>query len=185
MTDDGVLGILNEVSISLKYAHIERERRFLVRNSIPRSSQVRRLQIRDLYLIGTRLRLRSVKEQGLPTIFKLGQKIRIDKNLPSTNAHTTMYISAQEFDLLAQLPANELEKVRWIETIGEFTLGVDEFAGPLRGLILAEVDLGVTGTLPASFPISGMDEVTNDERFSGGRLAKTTVEELNGILNTF
>ena len=96
-----------------------------------------------------------------------------------------MYLSAQEFYLLTQLPADELEKVRWIETTGKFTLVVDEFAGPLTGLVLAEVDLGVTGTLPASFPINGMDEVTNDERFSGGKLAKTSVEELSGILNSF
>ena len=96
-----------------------------------------------------------------------------------------MYVSKEEFDLLSQLPANELEKVRWIETVGEFILSVDEFGGPLTGLWLAEVDLGVDGTLPDNFPVDLSDEVTNDQRFSGGALAKTTAEGLSGIMKFF
>lgn len=184
MSNEGVPSTINKTLISLKYAHIERERRFLLRNSIPQSGQARRLQIWDRYLVGTRLRLRSIKESGHPTIFKLGQKIRIDKNLPSTNAHTTMYITPEEFDVLAQLPANTLEKVRWVDTIEDFTLSVDEFGAGLTGLVLAEIDLGATGKLPGTFPMVFSEEVTNDERFSGGALAKISTEDLSSILNS-
>lgn len=184
MANDGVAQMVNGTLPFLKYAHIERERRFLVRNPILRSGNARRLRIRDRYLVGARLRLRSVEEAGLPTIFKLGQKLRIDENHPSTNAHTTMYISSEEFDLLSQLPANELGKVRWIDGLGEFTLSVDEFDGALSGLVLAEIDLGASGTLPDTFPVDFSDEVSSDERFSGGSLAKTTAEELKEILRS-
>lgn len=183
MTDRDVAQMVSGTSISLKYAHIERERRFLVLDAIPRSSNARRIQIRDRYIVATRLRLRSVKEPGLPMIFKLGQKVRIDKGQPSTNAHTTMYISAEEFDLLAKLPADTLEKVRGIEKFGEFNLSIDEFGGRLEGLVLAEIDFGASGTFPDVFPLNLANEVTNDERFTGGALAKMTANELNSILN--
>ena len=175
---------VNDVPISLKYARIERERRFLVRNPFPVSGQGRRLHIQDYYLLGTTMRLRSVIEDGQPSIFKLGQKIRIEKNQPSTNAHTTMYISKEEFDLLLQIPANTLEKVRRIEGMGEFNLSIDEFGAHLTGLVLAEIDLGATGTLPDIFPFDIEDEVTNDERFTGGELAKMTADVLSSILGS-
>ena len=175
--------MLNGTSISLKYAHLERERRFLFQGSIPSFSHVRNLQIRDYYLLGTTLRLRRVDEFGLPTIFKLGQKIRINSDQPSTNAHTTMYISKEEFDILAVLPCNTLEKVRRIEKIGDFNLSVDVFGAQLLGLVLAEIDLDASGTLPDDFPLDLANEVTNDERFTGGTLAKMTAKELNSIFN--
>ena len=170
-------------SISLKYAHIERERRFLFQGSIPSFSHVRSLQIHDRYLLGTTLRLRRVDEFGLPTIFKLGQKIRIDGDQPSTNAHTTMYVSKEEFDILAVLPCNTLEKVRRIEKIGDVNLSIDVFGAQLLGLVLVEIDLGAGGTLPDVFPVDLANEVTNDERFTGGALAKMTAKELTSILN--
>ena len=183
MTDRDVPQMVSGTSISLKYAHIERERRFLFQGSIPSFSHVRSLQIRDCYLLGTTLRLRRVDEFGLPTIFKLGQKIRIDGNQPSTNVHTTMYISKEEFDILAVLPCNTLEKLRRIEKIGDFNLSIDVFGAQLIGLVLAEIDLGVSGTLPDDFPLNLANEVTNDERYTGGTLAKMTAKELNSISN--
>ena len=175
----------NREPISLKYANIENERRFLIRNPVAIPINARRLYIQDRYLVGTRLRLRSVEESGLPTVFKLGQKIRFDGGSPSENAHTTIYLSAEEFDLLAQLPANELEKVRWIDPIGNLSLAIEEFGGRLAGLVLAEVDLGTSGSMPSTFPIELSEEVTNDERFTGGELAKKTTQQLTSILDSF
>ena len=175
----------NGEPISLKYANVENERRFLIQNPVAMPINARRLCIQDRYLVGTRLRLRSVEESGLPIVFKLGQKIRFDGGSPSENAHTTIYLSAEEFDLLAQLPANELEKVRWINPIGNLSFAIDEFNGRLAGLVLAEVDLATSGTMPSTFPIELSAEVTNDERFTGGELAKTTTQQLASILNSF
>ena len=177
--------MFNGELISLKYANLENERRFLIRNPVAMHYAARRLYIQDRYLVGTRLRLRSVEESGLPTVFKLGQKIRLDGGSPSENAHTTIYLSAKEFDLLAQLPANELEKVRWINPIGNLSLAIDEFSGRLAGLVLAEVDLETSGSMPSTFPIEFSAEVTNDERFTGGELAKRTTQQLTSILDSF
>ncbi|MBC7462933.1 MAG: hypothetical protein H7227_01580 [Actinobacteria bacterium] len=185
MTSDSGLPMFKGESISLKYAHVENERRFLIRNPVAMPYAGRRLYIQDRYLVGTRLRLRSVEESGLPTVFKLGQKIRLDGGSPSENAHTTIYLSAKEFDLLAQLPTNELEKVRWINPIGNLSIAIDEFSGRLAGLVLAEVDLGTLGTMPSTFPIELSVEVTNDERFTGGELAKRTTQQLTSILDSF
>lgn len=80
---------------------------------------------------------------------------------------------------------NELEKVRWVNSIGNFSFSVDEFGRRLAGLILAEVDLGTTNSLPSAFLIDLNDEVTNDEHFIGGKLAMTTTQELVSILNSF
>ena len=72
---------------------MENERRFLIRNPVAASKGTKRLFIEDRYLIGTRLRLRRVEEFGLPTVYKLGQKIRFDNGSLSKNAHTTIYLS--------------------------------------------------------------------------------------------
>ena len=185
MASDKGSPMFNGKSISLKYAHVENERRFLIRNPIPRLNNPRRLYIQDRYLIGTRLRLRRVEESGLPTVFKMGQKIRFDNGSPSENAHTTIYLTAKEFDLFAHLPANKLEKIRWIIPIGDLSLAIDEFGGQLAGLVLAELDLGTSVTMPSTFPIELNAEVTNDERFTGGALAELTTRQLASILHSF
>src|SRR5215471_15228216 len=58
-----------------KYARMERERRFLI-DQFPRDASIVRVRhINDLYIDGTALRLREQTESGLPTVFKLTQKI--------------------------------------------------------------------------------------------------------------
>ena len=61
--------------VSLKYAVVERERRFLV-SRLPEVAHERR-RIVDRYVTGTRLRLREVvTEDGIVTR-KLGHKVRL------------------------------------------------------------------------------------------------------------
>ena len=68
-------------------------------------------------------------------------------------------------------------------TEAEFeTLAIDEFSGQLAGLTLAEVDLGVAGSMPESLPIEVANEVTNDERFTGGALANMTGDDLRQLI---
>jgi hypothetical protein len=66
---------LGQVAVSLKYATVERERRFLV-SSIP-EGVTRSMKIFDRYVIGSRLRLREVEEVDGTIVRKLWQKIRI------------------------------------------------------------------------------------------------------------
>jgi hypothetical protein len=140
---------------SLKYAHVERERRFLL-DALPDLTGARVLRIADRYLDGTRLRLRTVEEDGHPTMHKLGQKIRLEG--VSTNAHTTLYLSAAEHAGLLHLPGRDLRKTRHLK--GHWAFDVHE-----GGLLLAETESGEEPWF------AYVREVTDEEDFSGGRLA--------------
>jgi hypothetical protein len=140
---------------SLKYAHLERERRYLL-DALPDLTGARVLRIADRYLDDTRLRLRLVEEDGHPPVHKLGQKIRLDG--VSTNAHTTMYLTAEEYAGLLHLPGHVLRKTRHL--LDGWAFDVHE-----TGLLLAETE---TDGEPW-FPVAR--EVTDEEAFSGGRLA--------------
>jgi len=63
------------VSISLKYAVVERERRFLV-TSVP-DGVVSSTAIVDRYVDGTRLRLREMRAADGTVTRKLGHKVRL------------------------------------------------------------------------------------------------------------
>jgi hypothetical protein len=139
----------------MKYAHLERERRFLL-DVLPDVSGARVLTITDRYVESSRLRLRLVEEEGKPPVRKLGQKIRLDGT--STHAHTTLYLDEEEFALLATLPARTLSKTRYL--LGEWA--VDVLAS---GLLLAESE---TAEVPP-FPV--VREVTAERAFTGGSLA--------------
>ncbi len=97
--------------MSLKYAVVERERRFLV-DHIP-DGVVSKRRIVDRYVEGTRLRLREVTDDDGMITRKLGHKARLNKG-PEEVACTSMYLDDAEWRLLCQLPALVLRKVRHI-----------------------------------------------------------------------
>ena len=165
----------------MKYARVEKERRFLIRK-FPEVAQARTLAIQDWYLSNTNLRLRCVEEPGKLPVYKLGQKIRIDDLSLSTVAHTTMYLSENEFEALRALPSKSLMKTRALFPFGDLFLVIDEFDGELKGLMLAEIDLGVADVDIDSLPIEIVAEVTDDERFTGGALASTLSADLHRLL---
>lgn len=72
----------------MKYAVIERERRFLIAG-LPEGVVATR-EIHDRYITGTRLRLREVREDNGSVIRKLGHKVRLGRGpaeVASTNFH--------------------------------------------------------------------------------------------------
>jgi CYTH domain-containing protein len=167
----------------MKYAVLEREHRFVVLTAPAPSLSVRTLEVEDRYLQGTRLRLRRVRESGQPDVLKLGQKIRFDEHDPSTLAHTTLYLDAGEYDVLAALPADTVTKTRHhVPLDGGHVLAVDRFHAALDGLVLAELDLGADRVLPPTLPHGLGPDVTHDERFSGATLARTDGETLHALL---
>ncbi len=154
---------------SLKYAHVERERRWVLAGVPDLPEDSRRLEITDRYIDGTRLRLRVVTEDGQVTR-KLGQKVRLGDNADEV-AHTTMYLDDAEWASLAALPAHTIEKSRTLVAYDGWTVAVDVFGGHLAGLVLAEIDSGEDEQheLPDSYGALG--EVSGEEAFSGGVLA--------------
>ena len=65
------------------------------------------------------------------------------------------------------------------------SVAVDCFHGVLAGLVLAEVDLGVDGSMPSFVPGDPVMEVTGDERFTGGALAVTSSSQLRRMLAAY
>lgn len=137
-------------------------------------------EIVDRYIRGTRLRLRH-SESDEQVVYKLGQKVRLHANDPETVKLTNVYLSYEEFAVLASLPAAELCKTRWRVTWQGKTVAVDQFHGCLDGLVLAEVELA-PGHRRLDRPPFAVRDVSNDDRFSGGALALAPVESVARLL---
>ena len=161
----------------MKYARIERERRFLLANAPAETVVTRTRQITDRYILGTRLRLRRVCDVSTGACeLKLTQKIPGGQPGHVQGMITNTYLSSTEYDLLATLPAAVLCKTR----LNIPLLGVDVFDPPLHGLVLAEAEFD-TDEEARSFrpPLEQLvAEVTDDPRFTGGSLVQATRGDL-------
>lgn len=164
MTDPAVLGFLKPE----KYAAVERERRWLCRG-LPDLPALRAEAISDLYVDGSRLRLREARPAGGgAVIYRLSKKADL---APERRLITTIYLTGAEFTLFAGLPGRRLEKTRHYYEAGEATLSVDRFEGPLAGLFLAEAEFSDDAAMAAfPDPAFAVREVTADSRYAGGAL---------------
>jgi CYTH domain-containing protein len=155
-----------------KYALVERERRFLLAGPPPASAVTASRRITDRYLPGTRLRLRRVDHLDTgASEFKLTQKVPAGQPGFVQGLITNTYLSAAEHALLATLPADVLTKTR----LSAPPLGIDLFAPPLHGLILAEAEFSTDEAAQSfSMPPVAVAEITSDPRFTGGTLARAS-----------
>ena len=159
----------------LKYARIERERRFLLAALPPEAERAARWeQFDDLYLAGTTLRLRVVRApDGSVRERKLNQKLPDPEGHAGRRVITSLYLDAAEHALLSALPGRRLEKRRYAHAFAGRAFGVDVFEGPLAGLVLAEVELESDAELAAlPLPPFARCEVTALPLFTGGALAR-------------
>lgn len=158
-----------------KYARIERERRFLLEQFPSNANAIRIRRITDRYIDGTTLRLRKQSGGGGPTIFKLTQKIPAPARGAQQGFITNMYLNDNEFFVLAQLSAKELSKTRY--SVPPF--GIDVFEGELEGLLLAEAEFDSAGEADAlALPSFILQEVSTDERFTGGQLVCASRQDI-------
>jgi CYTH domain-containing protein len=158
----------------LEYARLERERRFLLDALPAEAARADWEQLDDLYFPGTTLRLRCVTgPDGAVRERKLNQKLPAPDGAPHARVITSVYLDDADFALLAHLPGGApLAKRRHRLAGGGHVLGVDVFLGSLAGLVLAEVELDSEAALRAFAPPPfARREVTDDARFTGGRLA--------------
>lgn len=142
--------------------------------------------ILDHYIPDTTLRLRRMQTEHEVT-FKLGQKLRVHPHETQVIFHTNLYLWEAEYMFLAStLPSHRLEKRRFRFHGGTIPMAIDQFQGPLEGLVMAEVDFGPNGD-PSSFlmPSFALAEVTDDERLTGARLALTTLSHVKALLDEF
>ncbi|MBN8808808.1 MAG: hypothetical protein J0I47_11345 [Sphingomonas sp.] len=157
-----------------KYAHIERERRWLVvRDRRPVLDGLPCLRVEDRYLTDTRMRLRRMTDlySGEVTV-KLTKKY--DAADPLARPIVTTYLTPVEYDLLAGLPAATLRKRRY--TCDGYSM--DVFEDALAGLDLVEIEATNDAALAA---IAALDwagrDVSHDPRYQGGSLVANGIPE--------
>lgn len=152
---------------SLKYAIVERERRYLVARLPLGISSTK--EITDRYITGTRLRLREVRENDGTVTRKLGQKVRLTPG-PEEVACTTLYLDDHEWSVLSELPARTLRKKRHLVEADGWLIAIDEFPD---GSLLAEIDDGdqPSDVVPAWLEV--VRDVSDDEAWTGGGLARS------------
>jgi CYTH domain-containing protein len=159
-----------------KYARLENERRFLVAVAPGLPEAFRRIE--DRYLIGARLRLRSMTDSvtGLREL-KFCKKYEGDD--PVSGPVTNLYLSEAEHAVLGGAPARVIVKRRYrVEHDGR-GFGVDVFEGELAGLVLCEAEADSREAIMAlAFPPWAVREVTADPFFTGGHLSTITATEL-------
>ncbi len=163
------------VATAGKYARVERERRFLM-VAAPTEGITHRRQITDRYILGTRLRLRRVRDLATGSSeLKFTQKLPAQQPGHVQGLITNTYLSPAEYDVLATLPAAVLSKTR----LSIPPLGIDVFDPPLHGLVLAEAEFE-TDEQARSFrpPLEPVAEVTGDARFTGGSLVQAHRHDL-------
>src|SRR2546425_12643818 len=113
----GVAKLTNQNTIvpESKYAHIERERRYLLQDlpaGLNRADH--HLQITDNYLTSTRLRIRKVRDPRTNKwTVKFTQKIAPHPADLSRTIMTNIYLNAAEAETLAIFDTNESRKKRY------------------------------------------------------------------------
>lgn len=161
-----------------KYAHIERERRWLVDGAVrPSLDRVPSVLIEDRYLVGTRMRLRRMTDSSTAAVsLKLTKKYEAED--PLARPIVTSYLTEDEFSLLATLPALSVAKRRFKLPNGGQSFSVDQFIGSLSGLELAEIEWTDDAGLRALHaPDWTVREVSNDARYQGASLAQFGIPE--------
>jgi CYTH domain-containing protein len=161
-----------------RYAQLEREQRWLL-EKLPDGVADERVIV-DHYWTGTSLRLRMI-DDGHGVVYKLTQKVRTDADSPEFVKITNIYLEESEFRVLSVIPASIVSKSRWTILSDSDSYAVDEFKGRHSGLVLAEIELGPDEPR-REVPDCAIAEVTNDEEYSGGRLACASDADLLRIV---
>jgi CYTH domain-containing protein len=168
----------------MKYACIERERRFLLAEP-PANLASSFNWVMDWYIESSRLRLRRIEaETGEVVARKFTQKY-FAPNAPPEHATTTnLYLDEHEFELLRTLGGKPIRKQRFKHAIGEHTFGIDIFHGKLTGLMIAEVEFADDIAMARlAMPDFAIAEVTKSVFFTGGNLVQVTPEVLQRELH--
>lgn len=152
--------------VSLKYAVVERERRYVVA-AVPEGVTTT-LDIVDHYITGTRLRLREVRAADGTATRKLGHKVRLGDG-PAEVACTNLYLDDEEWALLGTLPSRPLRKRRHLVHRDGLVVAVDEHED---GTLVAEIDDGEQPSELVPDWLHVVADVSGDEAWTGAALAR-------------
>lgn len=174
-------GTLSSETSFNKYARIEHERKFLLRElpaELTRASE--HIQIWDNYITNTRLRLRRIRvPQTKEQRWKLTQKFALSPQDFSRTQITNIYLSPEEYEVLSVFEGNEIRKNRYPFEHEGRAYGIDVFLGALWGLLLAETEFATDEEMrDFAVPSFALADVTNDLMFTGGRLVESSFAEI-------
>lgn len=154
------------MEVRLKYAVVERERRYLL-GRLPQGHATI-VEIVDRYVTGTRLRLREVHHPDGTVVRKLGHKVRLVDG-PSEVACTNFYLDEGEWAVLSALPATMLRKTRHLVDRDGLVVAVDEHED---GSLVAEIDDGDHPSTSVPAWLDVLEDVTENEAWTGAGLAR-------------
>lgn len=171
----------NTIVPESKYARVERERRYLLKDlpeGISRTDD--HVQITDNYITGTRLRIRKVREpRSNKWTVKFTQKSAVKPGDFSRTVITNTYLNATEAETLSMFNSNEIRKNRYYFEYEGRKFCADMFLGELFGLVLAEVSFDTDEELELyPKPSFALADVTDNELFTGGSLSQLTFSEI-------
>lgn len=161
---------------SPKYAHIERERRWIANASVlDEVTPTEVTRIKDRYIDSSQMRLRRMEQSVTGAISrKLTKKYAAQDS--TAQPIVTTYLNPQEFALLAQLPAAILNKKRYSFDHEDLEWSLDIFESPDPGFAVLEVEAEVSVLPTLTPPEWAGPEVTDDDRFSCGNLVRNPMQ---------
>lgn len=161
-----------------KYAHVERERRWLVdRSRRPEIGDAPHALIEDRYINDSRLRLRRMTDSVSGAVtHKLTKKY--DAADATARAIVTTDLTQGEYDLLAKLPALRIVKRRRPLDWDGNTFSLDVFEAALAPLELLEIEWPDDAGLKAiASPPWTEREISHEKDWQGGALAARKQEK--------
>ena len=160
---------LKDTAVTPKYALIEIERRWLVDlDRIGSLAEHPFRKIDDLYIAGSRLRLRRVETRDGEVVYKLGKKYGKRDNWGEPV--TSLYLTRDEYVVLASLVGARAGKVRYSVAGGS----LDVYVSPRSGLAIFETEFATDEAARTYCPPDFVtNEVTSDENYCGRTIAET------------
>lgn len=159
-----------------KYAHTERERKFLLQNARNIVAGLPYKQIADHYIKYSSLRFRKVSD-GESVVWKLTKK---SQSIDGKAQITTIYLTEAEYSLLNIFDAVLVEKIRYVKVYGNFVIGIDKYSKGSDELWLAEVEFNSDEEMSSfTLPFDYLEEVTDDINYNGFALAERFGKSFN------
>jgi len=163
------------------YLNVERERRWLCR-SVPDDLVMSVEQITDLYVTGTQLRLRQARPiDGSPAQLRISRKVDADAQ---TRLISSIYLTEADCAALASaLDGVKIVKLRHrLRGPSHISMCIDEFRGPLSGLLIVEAEFQDDEALGLfSPPHFAGREITEDPRYCGYALAMEGLPSIDDV----
>lgn len=166
-----------------KYSKLEHERRWLAQSPILQDlAGLPYYEISDLYLKCGRLRLRVIEHSVTQE-----RQFKLCKKYGQISIHSepivNIYLTSDEHSALKSLEGFPIHKHRYKNRIQDIDFSIDVFQGHLSGLVICEKEAQSEEELQSfPFPYADAIEITGDQFYSGGALARLEADHVTMLL---